>query len=180
MSQIKPTIVLTLICIIVSALLVFANAITEGKIAEAEQEALNTSLVSVLGEGTNPKATSYVPTDDLIPDGAVVNGIYTDDKGQVAFEMTVDGYSTGGLYLLVGISENGEVSGVSIITISETKGLGTKVQDDSFLSQFIGATDTNYEFTKITGATFSSKGMKSAVDTALNIYNAHKEEILNG
>jgi electron transport complex protein RnfG len=180
MSQIKPTLVLTLICIIVSALLVFANAITEGKIAEAEQQALNESLVSVLGEGTNPKATSYTPTDDLVPDGAVVNGIYTDDNNQVAFEMTVDGYSKGGLYLLVGINENGEVSGVSIITISETKGLGTKVQDDSFLSQFIGATDVNYDFEKITGASFSSKGMKSAVDTAINIYTTHKEEILNG
>lgn len=174
MDKIKPTLVLTLICIIVSALLVFANALTVDKIAEAEQEALNESLVSVLGEGTNPQKSSYT-TDDT-----TIDGIYTDDKNQVAFEMTVDGYSKGGLYLLVGIDEDGKVSGVSIITISETKGLGTKVQDDSFISQFIGATDTNYEFEKVTGATFSSKGMKSAVDTALTIYNEHKEEILNG
>lgn len=174
MDKIKPTLVLTLICIIVSCLLVFANAITKDKIVQAEQEALNKSLVSVLGEGTNPKESAYTSEDSTI------NGIYTDDKNQVAFEMTVDGYSKGGLYLLVGINENGEVLGVSIITISETKGLGTKVQDDSFISQFIGATDTNYPFEKITGATFSSKGMKSAVDTALTIYNEHKEEILNG
>lgn len=174
MEKIKPTLVLTLICIIVSTLLVFANAITKDKIVQAEQEALNSSLVSVLGDGTNPKASSYTSDD------TTVNGIYTDDKNQVAFEMTVDGYSKGGLYLLVGINENGEVSGVSIITIKETKGLGTKVQDDSFISQFIGATNTDYPFEKITGATFSSNGMKSAVDTALTIYNEHKEEILNG
>lgn len=174
MEKIKPTLVLTLICIIVSALLVFANSITKDKIAQAEADALNNSLVSVLGDGTNPKVSNYTSDD------TTVNGIYTDDKNQVAFEMTVDGYSKGGLYLLVGINENGEVSGVSIITITETKGLGTKVQDDGFISQFIGATDTNYQFEKITGATFSSKGMKSAVDTALTIYNEHKEEILNG
>ena len=44
----------------------------------------------------------------------------------------------------------------------------------------MGASNENYEFDVITGATYSSKGMKSAVDLALKTYNEHKEEILNG
>lgn len=174
MQQIKPTLVLTIICVVVSTLLVLANSMTAQKIVEAQQEALNESLVSVLGEGTNPKQSAYTSEDDTI------DGIYVDDKSQVAFELTVDGYSKGGLHLLVGIDQDGAISGVSIVSISETKGLGTKVQDSSFISQFIGAKDDTYTFNKITGATFSSKGMKSAIDTAINTYNQHKEEILNG
>ena len=47
MQQIKPTLVLTIICVVVSTLLVLANSMTAQKIVEAQQEALNESLVSV-------------------------------------------------------------------------------------------------------------------------------------
>ena len=67
------------------------------------------------------------------------------------------------------------------MSIYETPGLGTKVQDDeSFTEQFKGVSSADYDFSVITGATYSSNGMKSAVDQALKAYNEHKEEILNG
>ena len=59
--------------------------------------------------------------------------------------------------------------------------MGTRIRDDrKFAGQFIGAKDENYEFTALTGATYSSKGMKKAVETALQAYNNNKEAILNG
>ena len=100
--------------------------------------------------------------------------------GRVAFEITSDGYSKGGLYMLVGMNTQGEVEGIAIMSIGETPGLGTKVQDSSFIDSFKGlsSADTVDEVDNITGASRSSRGMKNAVKTAINTYNDQREAIL--
>ena len=50
-EKIMPPLVLTLICVIISGLLVLANAATKDKIAQAQQDKLNTSLEALFGEG---------------------------------------------------------------------------------------------------------------------------------
>ena len=71
------------------------------------------------------------------------------------------------------------MEGISFINLGETPGLGTKIRDDkNFVKQFIGINSSDYEFSALTGATFSSKGLKSAADTALKTYQEHKEDIL--
>lgn len=170
-EKIMPPLVLMLISVIVCALLVAANAATKDKIAHAEEEKFNKSLSDTFGEA------DYT-TLNLSYDG--IDSVTRDEKGRVIFEITADGYAKGGLHLLIGIDENGAEMGISFLSIGETPGLGTKVQSEkSFTEQFFGITDSDYEFKAITGATFSSKGMKSAVDLAINTYNEHKEEILN-
>ena len=133
------------------------------------------------------------------------------DGENAAFEITADGYSTGGLHVLVGVGSNGAVSGVSIMTIGETPGLGTKVQNPDFLGQFKGVryedtvteeaapvkakavwgtkaeiksleierqldgdSASGFVLDAVTGATYSSNGMYSAVRTALSAYENMK------
>ena len=101
------------------------------------------------------------------------------DNNKVAFEIIADGYSKEGIHVLIGVSDDG-IDGISFIELKETPGLGSKIKDDeSFIKQFIGVNSDEYEFSAITGATFSSKGMKKAVETALSAYKNHKEEIIN-
>ena len=111
------------------------------------------------------------------------NSIITDkDNGRCVIEITEDGYSKGGLHLLIGINSEGTVEGIEFLSIGETPGLGTKVQDDSFLSKLKGFgvdTDEN-SIDNVTAATYSSKGMKSACKKAVKLFDEHKEEILNG
>ena len=161
LEYIKPPLVLMIICVVVSGLLAGANALTADKIAMAEQEKINQSVRSLLGDGTFTTCTQEFEG---------ISKVIHDDKGQVAMEITVSGYSNNGLHLMVGIE---------FIEISETKGIGTKVQTDDFLSQFIGAENTDYQFDAISGATYSSKGMKTAIDTVLDVYNNNKEAILS-
>ena len=120
-EKIMPPLVLTLICVIISGLLVLANAATKDKIAQTQQDKLNTSLEALFGEG------QYTPLEDLHYDG--VTQVIRSAKNEVIFEITVDGYSTDGLQLLIGIDPEGKLAGISFVSIGETPGLGTKVQD---------------------------------------------------
>lgn len=173
-DKIKPTLVLTIICVVASLLLVLAYEATKENISAQQEKKFQTSVEALFGE------CDYTLLDTDFGNDDIESIAVTSDK-KVAFQLCVDGYSKDGIEVLIGIDENGAVSGIEFVSLGETPGLGTKVRDEaSFREQFIGATDTTYSFDSITGASYSSKGMKNAVDTALNVYNENKEEILNG
>lgn len=136
-EKIKPPLVLTLICVIACGLLVAAYEATyvdnTGVITEKLESGLTELYGSAEGFEMLKNADGTVVTFDGV-DSVLSDGTNT------AFEITAKGYSTGGLYVLVGIDEKGAVQGVSIMTISDTPGIGTRVQDESFLSQFKGVT----------------------------------------
>ena len=160
-EKIMPPLVLMLISAIVCALLVAANAATKDKIVQAQEDKFSKSISDTFGKA------DYT-TVDLSIDG--IDSVTKDENGRIIFEITADGFDN-----------QGAVEGISFLSIDETPGLGTKVQDDeSFTEQFKGVSSADYDFSVITGATYSSNGMKSAVDQALKAYNEHKEEILNG
>ncbi|MBE6854117.1 MAG: FMN-binding protein [Ruminococcus sp.] len=169
-EKIVPPLVLMLICICVSGLLVLANAATKDKIRAAQEEKLKQSLVDVFGEAD-------YQTLEQTYEG--VTQVIRDDKNRVIFDITVDGYAKDGLQLLIGIDESGAVCGISIVSIGETPGLGTKVQGDAFLEQFNGINSAAFTVDTITGATYSSNGMKKAVETVMKTYLENKEAILS-
>lgn len=178
-EKIMPPLVLTLISVIVCALLVAANSATKDKILQAQEDKFNKSLTETFGK-------AEYESSDVEIEG--IDSVTRDEKGRIIFEITADGYAKGGLHLLIGFDPDGEIEGISFLSIGETPGLGTKVQEDkSFIEQFKGLSveqfmfsSSDYDFKTITGATFSSNGMKRAVDSAMIAYNEHKEEILNG
>lgn len=190
-EKIMPPLVLMLISTIVCTLLVAANAATKDKIIEAQKDKFNKSLSDTFGAANytsidlNFEEThNEIGDDDYTPVDLSLDGIDSitrDEKGRIIFEITADGYAKDGLHLLIGFNEQGTIEGISFLSIGETPGLGTKVKDDkSFIEQFKDVSSTDYDFSVITGATYSSNAMKSAVDLALSTYNEHKEEILNG
>lgn len=171
-EKIMPPLVLMLISVIVCALLVAANAATKDKIVQAQEDKFNKSLSDTFGDADYSSV-------DIDIEG--IDSVTRDQNGRIIFEVTADGYAKGGLHLLIGFDSEGAIEGISFLSIGETPGLGTKVQEDaSFIEQFKGVSSADYDFSTITGATYSSKGMKSAVDLALNAYTEHKEVILNG
>ncbi len=175
-SKIKPPLVLTVICTLISALLIVVYNATYVDTTGVITDSLKKGLEEIYGSGNY----SMLKKDDgsvLTYDG--VTSVIVDDRKNVSFEIITDGYAKNGIHILVGVSDDG-VMGISFIELGETPGLGSKVKDDSnFIKQFIGVNSDEYDFTAITGATFSSKGMKSAVKTALDTYKEHKEEIIN-
>lgn len=171
MKNFTPALVLSFVCIAVSGFLAFANELTKPRIAKAQEEKLNSSLIKVFGE------SDYKTVDKSFDN---INQVITDSNGRVIFDITVDGYSKEGIQALIGIDQNGEVCGIGIVSIKETAGLGTKVQDEKYLNRFMGMNNTDFpDDTIISGATYSSKGMQRAVSTALETYSAQKEDIFN-
>ncbi len=104
----------------------------------------------------------------------------------VAFETTGKGYG-GEIGVIVGIDVDAEeLLGIGITTHKETPGLGARIQEAGFRSDFEGIGLSGEAKVKaeggdvdaLSGATVSSKGVCEAVNQAFAFYRDHKEEIL--
>lgn len=228
-DKIKPPLVLTLICVIACLLLVAAYEATYTDNTGVITKELSAGLEEIYGSSEGFEMLKNGDGALMTQEG--VTSVMSDGKSGRAYEITADGYNTGGLHLLIGLDETGSVKGIAIININETPGLGTKVQDEKFLSQFTGLTydlmngqsdintgataktvkssksdrkikavwGTKDEISKlrsevsseaqsnafildaVTGATYSSKGVSSAVETALNSeHRILREGTVNG
>ena len=148
-SMVLPPLVLALICAVCCAFLALANMVTKDKIAAAEADAIQTSLKQLPDAGTFEEVTDFQPENN---EKASATGLYLDENGQY---------------------------GVSFVTVSETPGLGTKVQSNPELlvDHLVGLSDSDAVdgVDNITGATYSSKGMKAAVNCALATVHANQE-----
>lgn len=92
-----------------------------------------------------------------------------------------DGYG-GMIELSVGITSEGEITGIGFLTLEETAGLGMKAKEPAFKDQFAGKNAEQLVLTKsgasadneidaISGATITSTAVTNAVNAAL--YFAH-------
>ena len=87
---------------------------------------------------------------------------------------TVKGFN-GDMELYVGFTPDGKLSGVSVISHSETEGLGSKTTLPAFTDQFIGKDGSGEiggsDIDAVTGATYSSESFLSAVNNAIKVYS---------
>lgn len=175
-AMILPPLVLAVICAVCCAFLALANMVTKDKIAAAEADAIQSSLQQLPDAGTFEEITDFTPENN---EKETATGLYQDEKGQFAVLVTADGYNKGGLQVVIGVDKDGAVTGVSFVTVSETPGLGTKVQSNPELlvDNLVGLSDETVVngVDNITGATYSSKGMKAAVNCALATVSANQE-----
>lgn len=134
-EKIKPPLVLTLICIITCGLLVAAYEATYVDTAGVITDKLTAGLTELYGSA---EGFEMLKNDDgtVLTCEGVTSVLF--DGENTAFEITADGYASGGLHVLVGINPNGAVNGISVITIGETPNVGTKVRNESFRDQFKG------------------------------------------
>ena len=183
-----PAIMLFVIAAVCTALLAGTNLLTKDKIAEiavqTEMKAKSAVLESAKSFSDEKNVTvndkEYVYYDAL------------DEKGNVmgyVFSVTVKSYG-GDLSAMVGISsETDKITGVEITAISDTPGLGMKVDSSDFLSQYIDRSGnigvnknekTDTEIQAVSGATISSKAVTEAVNQAFSAYEAVKAGGNNG
>ena len=180
MKYIKPVIVLSLITTIVSSLLIVTYNLTYVDTSGIITDDLREKCVQLMGEGEYSIVTDWKADGYTIDKPENVEKLIKKSDGDVAFEIVASGYNKNGLDLLIAMNTDGTVKGVTVVSISETPGLGTKVDDEAFLSRFenLGENVTivknnpenEYEIEAAAGATYSSKGVASAVNTAISTY----------
>ena len=182
---IMPPAVLTVICGVVCGLLVAAHDATYVDNTGVITPKLLSGCESIFGSGEYTMLTEETDGKKLpvtFGEKGVDSIIVDRAAGRCLIEYTGDGYKKDGLHILVGFEGEEGVSGISFISIGETPGLGTKVQDEGFTKQFKGfrAGDSTDGIDGVTAATYSSKGMKAAVSACAEAYGSHKEEIFGG
>lgn len=101
---------------------------------------------------------------------------------EVAYSAAAKGYHDL-IEVMVGVDQDGKLSGISIMTHSETPGLGARIVEPAFTKQFAGldldTTKLSAEGGKVdalSGATFSSIGVVTAVTKALEEFPKIKKE----
>ncbi len=187
---VKNTLILTSITVISGLLLGIVYDITKEPIAEAQENTKQEAFRSVLAD-----ASSFETVEDFDASEALSllkeNG-YTSDEiteiaegidgsgetiGYVINVMSHEAYD-GDLEVSVGIAADGTVTGIEMLSISETAGLGMKADETDFKDQFKDKKVEKFSYTKsgesgddkidaISGATITTNAVTNAVDSAL-------------
>ncbi len=184
-GQMVLAVVLT--CAVAASALSVTYDLTKDRIAEQERAAEVASLGEVL-----PDASEFVAMEDLLESAQVAAG--DSDVGAVyraegesgdlmgwGVRIAARGYG-GPIRMVVGLDRNGQVTGVSIITNTETPGLGTEVlASDDFMTQFVGWDGLDIDsaakaYDAVTGASKSSNGVRTGVLASGHVF----QEVLSG
>ncbi len=175
-EYIAPTLVLVVICLVITGALAYINSITAPIIEQNTKAAADEARAELL-----PSADTFTPYDGelvTLEEGKVfVTECYIADNN-TGMVVTVKSKSFGGLLTeMIGIDSEGAITGVKVTAHSDTPGLGTKAQDAEYLAQYTGL-DSYSAFTAkddeniehVSGATISSNAVHYGVCAALEQY----------
>jgi len=168
---VQPILVLTLICLVMSAVLAFVNDVTDPIIKDTEAKIAEEARAEVL-----PEADGFTKVNAALPEGSFVTEVYkaNNDAGYV-FMITCNGY--GGkntMNLICGIDGEGRIVSTKTLKHAETAGLGSKTTEDGFRSQFVGKDASLEGVDTIGGATFSSNYYIEGINSAFEAYEIVK------
>lgn len=164
----RITAILFVIAAIVAAALAGVNQITKPIIEQKNAEKTLAAISAVLTGGGES-----IPFSD---ETGTVKAVYKGENGY-AVQVAPQGFN-GTIDLMVGIDLHGAVTRISVISQSETAGLGAVCAaetsaGEAFRAQFVGAsgsvavTKDGGEIDAITGATITSRAVTNGVNAAL-------------
>lgn len=169
---IKIGCILFAITAIAAFLLAVVNKVTAPVIAENQKQKTYASMETVI-----PDATTFEKIDTSgIPNITEAYKAIDDSNNTIGICVISSAFGYGGeIRILTGISD-GKVTGIDILSHSETPGLGANATKDEFKNQFISK-DTSINVVKknakeneinaISGATITSKAVCDCVNIAL-------------
>lgn len=162
---VRLTVTLFVISAVCALLLGMVNAVTAPRIEQAQREKTEAAMAEVL------PADSYEPIEFLLED-SIVTAVYQAGNEGYVIQVAPSGFG-GTIDMMVGVSKDGVCTGVSIISMSETAGLGANAAKADFRAQFVGLSGT-VSVTKdggtidaLTGATITSRAVSNGVTAAL-------------
>jgi hypothetical protein len=160
-DKIKPTIVLSIICVAVALVLSAVNMIT-GPIIEAQRNAsANAALLVVMPDGEGFEELDVAALG--LPENVTNAYKETSGKGYV-FRVTANGYKPG-MTIMCGIDSEGKVVGSKCLETQDTFGKEPQL-DNSYNGQSLA----DFAPVMIGGATMTSSGYRDAISTALQAF----------
>lgn len=174
-----PTLVLSVICIVVTLALSSANALTHKKIEALAIENQNKAMAKLIEADEYHELPANTSFGDITYNAAIKDG----NTIGCIFVTEAKGYG-GTVSVMTAVDMDGKILAVEILAAdNETPGLGQNVTKPDWYAQFSGlkgditvikggsANTDNNEINAVTGATISSKAVTSAVNKALDYAN---------
>ena len=164
----RLTLTLLMITAVMAAALAVVNRVTAPVIDKSNEAKIQAAIEQVLPGGGK--------SIDFTEKTGLVTGLWASDAGY-AVQVAPSGFD-GEITMMVGIGKDGKVLGISIISHTETAGLGAvaaaeNAKGQAFRDQFIGM-DSSVAVTKdagdvdaITGATVTSRAICAGINAAL-------------
>ena len=176
---------LTVIALVVAALLGVVNNVTKDKIAEQDAENTRIAMSAVAPDGS--EFGDKMDISDAVAAAASAQGgkiveMYpmTNGGADAGYVVKVSASgSQGTITMMVGVDANKAITGISVISHSETSGIGTKVvgnepnsAGEPVLDQFVGMSGSGSlvvgkNVIAVSGATVSTKGITMGANAAL-------------
>jgi len=153
-----PVVFLAIIVTVSVVLLIAVNSLTSSVVESRRVEEITGILEEIF-----PEMSQYELEGEVYI-------IYQDEaKAGYAFKASGSGYG-GDIDIVVGLDNNFGIIGISILSQTETPGVGTKITESSFTDQFKGLSVSDIalkseggKIDAITGATISSRAVVDAV-----------------
>lgn len=160
----KKPILIPIITIVLAAGILFGVALGLNGIAAKNAQAEHLKIMQTV----LPGSVDFV-VEPYTGDDANIRSVHKGKNGFV-IETVTAGYA-GDITMLIGVSNEGTVTGVVVREMSETFGLGANsLTDHVFLSQFLntsGEAEVGTTVDAITGATVTSKAIARSVNSAV-------------
>lgn len=188
---IKMIVVLTLICVASGLILSAVYDVTKGPIEYARLKNVKEPAVKAVlsGYDNDPiKDRIQIPIGKDKKGKPVKLVVFPAKKNgktfAVAFEGNGSGYH-GNIGVMVGIDlAKKDITGISIVSHTETPGLGARIVEPQFTNSFKGkslAKDlTPEDINALSGATFSTKGTVAAVNQARQLLDKYRDKMVQG
>lgn len=176
---------LTVICLVCSALLGGAYAITKDKIDEAEINKQNEAIARVVPEFDNIPSEEVFEVDLEGKKYAVYPAKLSGEVVGYAINTSATGFS-GPVVIMVGITAEGRIFNTVPVSHAETPGLGAKISEEGnpFVEQFkdmdpsatvLKVKKDGGDIDAITASTITSRAYTAAVESAWMVFNKIKE-----
>jgi len=190
-TLVKDAIVLFLITLIAGCLLGLCNEVTKDAIKDAEEKAEQEAYLKVFNTAKTFDVDAAVDekvenADQFMEDnnlsGATITKVRVakDDAGEaigyVISFVAKEGYG-GDISLSMGMLNDGTITGLEVLSMSETAGLGAKCTESKFKDQFANINADEIVYTKdgkkepneidaLSSATITTKAVTKAVNVA--------------
>ncbi len=177
------TVIMTAVAIISAAAVTYVYQLTLPAVTENLKKAEVEAISDIFGDefDNNPIAEkTAVP----MKKGIKELNIYPLRKQDMIYAIAVKSYTNKGfggeLEIMTGFYINGTMAGYKVLNHKETPGLGSKIMENEFMSQFIGLKieggklklrKEGGQIDGITSATISSKALLDAVNNAKKAYD---------
>lgn len=172
-ENVKSMVSLTLVCLFVSTAVVLTHKITKPYIERNANKASFEAMEAVLPDANDFNEIKV--SEEILSEYGCTFLRKNGDSNAMAIQIETRGYQSG-LVVMIGIGADERIKGVCVVQHAETEGIGTNAMKNDYLSIYNGKENAE-DVELLSGATYTSEGIRNAVKKALGLFGNIKGEL---